>query len=113
MVTGVVHGPEIFRRPGTTNAPEGGLPREWDAFIGHYRSNNPWLSNFRVVQRGDALAFIYPWGVEEPLSHVGGTRFRSGTDPLSPEGVAFELVIGGKAQVARVAWGIYTRTFTP
>ncbi len=113
MVTAVVHGPEVFRKRGTTDAAERGLPREWEAFIGHYRSVNPWLTNFRVVARGGGLAIIYPWGVEEPLTHVGGTRFRSGTDPLSPEGLSFELVIGGKAQVARIAWGVYTRTFTP
>ncbi|MCU0859986.1 MAG: beta-lactamase family protein, partial [Thermoplasmata archaeon] len=112
MVTEVVHGPDVYRRPGTTNAP-GACPKEWEAFAGHYRSYNPWLSNFRIVPRGEGLAVIYPWGVEEPLTHLGGSKFRAGSDPLNPETVSFELVIGGKAQVARIAWGVYTRTFTP
>lgn len=112
-VTEVVHGPDGFRRPGTSASSEGLRPREWEAFVGHYRSYNPWLSNFRVVPREAGLAVIYPWGVEEPLTHLGGNRFRAGKDPLCPETIAFELVIHGEAQVARISWGVYTRTFTP
>lgn len=113
MVTEVAHGPEVYRRAGATAVTEGGRPKEWDAFIGHYRSYNPWLSNFRIVPRGAGLAVIYPWGVEEPLTHLGGSKFKAGADPLNPETICFELFIGGKAQVARISWGVYTRTFTP
>ncbi|MBA2596449.1 MAG: serine hydrolase, partial [Chloroflexia bacterium] len=88
-------------------------PPEWDAYPGHYRSWNPWLSNFRVVIRKSDLLLIWPSGYEYPLT-PDDDGFRSGDDPASPEHIAFDTIVDGQALRARLAGGAdYYRFFTP
>ena len=88
------------------------VPEAWTAFPGHYRSHNPWLSNFRVVLRKGTLSFIRPDGGEEPLAPLGNGRFRAGSEP-SPERIRFDTVIEGEATRANLSGCDYYRTFTP
>ena len=30
-------------------------PKEWDAYLGHYRNENPWVGSLRVVRRKGRL----------------------------------------------------------
>ena len=112
-VTEVAHGPELFTKEGVRARGTRTSPKGWEAFTGHYRSHNPWMSNFRVVSRHGALVMVLPSGSEEKLHPAGGGMFRIGDDPKSPERIAFDMVVGGKAHRARVNWGEYARTFTP
>ncbi len=88
-------------------------PAEWDAYPGHYRSHNPWFSNFRVVLRKGTLILIDPSGEEEPLHQLEPGLFRIGDDARSPEFIRFDVVTDGKAMGAILSGGVYSRTFTP
>ena len=88
-------------------------PAAWAAYPGHYRSYNPWGSNFRIVIRKGELVMISPGGGAQTLAPEGD-GFRIGEDPESPEWIAFDTVVAGEALRARVAGGAeYYRFFTP
>ncbi|MBC8508295.1 MAG: hypothetical protein H8D34_25850, partial [Chloroflexi bacterium] len=105
-------GAERYVREGVGGEEPFESPIEWDAYPGHYRSHNPWFSNFRVVFRKDSLIFIDPFGEEEPLHQLEPGLFRIGDDPRSPEFIRFDVVIDGKAMLAIHSGGVYSRTFT-
>lgn len=112
-VVEVFHGPDWYtndRYAGTTTFD---YPEEWDAYLGHYCSHNPWLSNFRVVLRKGELVLIHPSGHEEPLVSLGSTVFRVGEDDRSPERIRFDVIINGQALRASLSCGDYFRTYTP
>jgi D-alanyl-D-alanine carboxypeptidase len=99
---------------------EGGAPRELPepsaelrAIAGHYRSHNPWTTNFRVVLRGDQPWLIFPaapdgFGDEQPLMPLPDGSFRAGEDPGNPEGLRFDTVVDGRALRAWLSgWPYY------
>ena len=88
------------------------FPEEWQAYVGHYRTRNPELSNFRVALRKGALLLIIPWGNTEPLIPVGDSLFRIGADNRSPETLRFDAVVEGRALRANYSGCPYYRTFT-
>jgi hypothetical protein len=88
-------------------------PPEWLAFPGHYRSHNPWYSNFRVVLRKGMLTLILPQGEEEALIPLGGVTFQVGEDEHSPERIRFDTLIDGQAFRVNLSCCDYYRTFTP
>ena len=55
---------------------DGSCPDQWRPFLGHYRSHNAWLTNFRVVAREGGLR----WGCDHlsderaPMIAAGGRR---------------------------------------
>jgi hypothetical protein len=112
-ITSVIYGSEVFTRIGMQKTPKPAYPEEWEAYPGHYRSHNPWYSNFRVVLRNGELFLIEPSGTEEPLSPLEPGKFRVGTNPLSPEFIRFEVILDSKASIAHLSGGAYSRTFTP
>jgi CubicO group peptidase (beta-lactamase class C family) len=112
-ITSIICGSEIFTRIDMQKTPKPAYPEEWEAYPGHYRSHNPWYSNFRVVLRNGELYLIEPSGTEEPLSPLESGRFRVGANPLSPEFIRFEAILDGKASIAHLSGGAYSRTFTP
>ncbi len=111
-IRAALHGPDVYNRNGASIPPEVEIPPEWSAFPGHYRSYNPWLTNFRVVLRRGVLWFIEPGGDEESLHPLEPGLFRVGDNPLSPEFLCFEAIIDGKALFANFSGGVYCRTFT-
>lgn len=89
-------------------------PELWNAFPGHYRSHNPWITNFRVVLRKGSLVFIYATGgIEGRLVPLGDNHFRLGEDEGSPETIRFDTVLNGLARRATFALCDFYRTFTP
>jgi len=112
-VTELTHGGDWYAVDAYEGARTFETPPEWDAYPGHYRSWNPWLSNFRVVIRKSDLLLIWPSGYEYPLT-PDDDGFRSGDDPASPEHIAFDTIVDGQALRARLAGGAdYYRFFTP
>jgi D-alanyl-D-alanine carboxypeptidase len=89
------------------------VPPEWAAFPGHFRSHNPWYSNFRVILRKGRLYLVHPWGDEERLVPLADGEFRVGDDETSPERLRFGTTLGGQASHANLSGGDYYRTFTP
>ncbi len=106
------HGPDWYTNERYTGPTAFDYPQEWDAYPGHYRSHNPWLTNFRVVLRKGALVLVEPSGDEEPLVPLGGGVFRVGEDEHSPERIRFDAILNGRALRANLSCGDYYRTFT-
>jgi hypothetical protein len=113
QVTEAGWGAERYARDGFGEETPREHPAEWDAYPGHYRSHNPWLSNFRVVLYHGSLIYIDPMGEDEPLNQLETGLFRIGDDPRSPEFIRFDVVVNGKAMQAILSGGAYSRTFTP
>ena len=112
-VTELAHGGDWYAVDTYEGARTFETPPEWDAYTGHYRSWNPWLSNFRVVIRKGVLRLVWPSGYEYPLT-PDGDGFRAAEDAASPEHIAFDSIVEGRALRARLAGGAdYYRFFTP
>lgn len=107
------YGPDCYIKEGSHPQSEIPHPARWDAYPGHYRSHDPWQTNFRVVLRSGSLIFIHPSGEEEPLSLIEGGLFRLGKDTRSPEFLHFDTIYQGQAMQVSYSGGAYSRTFTP
>ena len=88
-------------------------PDEWNGFVGHYRSHNPWYTNFRVIVRKGQLLMVSPEGDAKALTTVGTGEFRVGDLPYSPERLRFDQLVDGKAARANFSGCDYYRFFTP
>lgn len=113
IVAEAFHGGDRYisdRHAGPVDFPH---PVEWGAYAGHYRSHNPWYTNFRVVLRAGTLLLIDPQGDERVLVPLGEGAFRVGEDERSPERIRFDTVIGGRAVRANLSCCDFYRTFTP
>jgi hypothetical protein len=109
----VFHGPDWYTNERYTGPTSFNYPEEWDAYPGHYRSHNPWFSNFRIIPRKGALTLVEPSGEEEPLVPLGNDLFRVGEDERSPERIRFDAIINKKAFRANMSCVECYRTFTP
>ncbi|MGN6377652.1 MAG: serine hydrolase domain-containing protein [Gaiellales bacterium] len=108
--------PEPFSWPVEQPLEDDGTASAADSsLIGHYRSHNPWLPNFRVAARDGGLVFGSDCGYSEryPLAPLGNGEFRVGEQTWSPERLRFDSIIDGTAQRAFLSGAAYHRTFTP
>ncbi|MBA3713428.1 MAG: beta-lactamase family protein [Pyrinomonadaceae bacterium] len=80
-------------------------PKEWDAFMGHYRNDSPWIGSLRVVQRKGRL-----WldGVV-PLELVEANTFKLADSPYNPEWIRFLDVVNGKSMHLKLSGEDYWR----
>jgi D-alanyl-D-alanine carboxypeptidase len=106
------HGPDWYVSEAYAGPENPDHPEEWDAYAGHYRSHNPWHTNFRVVLRKGSLLLVEPWGEEEVLVPVESSIFRPGEDEHSPERLRFDTILDGQAIRANLSGCDYYRTFT-
>lgn len=112
-IAGLVHGEKWFPASSYSGPTEFDVPDEWHAYPGHYRSNNPWNPEFRVVLRQGALRLIYPSGWESLLT-PDGDGFRVDDDPEGPERFVFDTIVDGQAlRVSSPGSETYYRFFTP
>lgn len=112
QVAEAIHGEDRYVREGVQGESSIGYPAGWEVYTGHYRSHNPWLSNFRIVLRPGSLVLVFPSGEEQPLHPLEPDLFRVGDEPRSPEFLRFDVVIDGKARQAILSGGVYSRIFT-
>jgi hypothetical protein len=112
-IKGCNHGSTFYVREGKTIPEKTRHPSEWETFVGHYRSWNPWLSNFRIVLRNGDLILVHPDGEEYPLIPKGYRSFRVGDDELSPEYISFNQILTDQALQANLSGVNYYRFFTP
>ena len=112
-VTEAGWGEDRYVRNGVQGETTFEYPVEWDAYPGHYRSHNPWLSNFRIVKYKGSLVYIDPMSDEQVLHQLEPSLFRIGDDPRSPEFIRFEVIIDSRAMQAILSGGVYSRIFTP
>ncbi len=108
----IINGPDVYERHGHIKDSKTRPPKSAEEFEGHYRSYNPWLSNFRIISRNGKLMFVDPSGKEQDMSRLPDGSFRIG-DAASPERVRFDSVVRGKASHAVLSGGDFYRTFTP
>jgi len=110
----VHHGERTYVRNAPGCPGEASPDEQLVRYEGHFRSHNPWLTNFRVVRRRDGLRYVHRHGASEQLVPVGENSFRIGSDERSPERITFDGIINGVATSATVAGGgRFGRTFTP
>jgi D-alanyl-D-alanine carboxypeptidase len=113
QVVEAFHGPDWYANERHTGPAGSDVPPEWAAFPGHFRSHNPWYSNFRVILRKGRLYLVHPWGDEERLVPLADGEFRVGDDETSPDRLCFGTTLGGQSSHANLSGCDYYRTFTP
>jgi hypothetical protein len=109
------HGGRRYVRAGVPARPLPEPSGELQAIAGHYRSHNPWTTNFRVVLRRAQPWLIFPaapdgFDTEQPLISSDDGTFRVGEDPGNPEMLRFDTVIEGRALRAWLSGWPYYRT---
>lgn len=110
----VCHGGRTYDRDGRSQGATNPVGEGDARYDGHYRSHNPWMSNFRVVLRPSGYALVLPQGTSSPMTPIGPHEFLVGRDERSPERVRFGGVIDGVSTCASVSGGgVFGRTFTP
>ena len=112
-VVEVTHGEDWFTNGRFKGRRRFDYPKEWDSFTGHFRSHDPWSSNFRVLVVKGSLWMASMSSPGEPLTPVGNRTFRVGADRRSPERLSFSTFVDGKAQIANLSGCEHARTFTP
>lgn len=84
-------------------------PKEWDAYVGHYRHDSPWYGSTRVVLRKGAL-----WlDGELRLVPLEGGVFALGPPEQTAERISFGPVLGGRALRMTFSTVEFNRTYTP
>ena len=112
-VVELIHGPDAYSRAGVAKPTAGPVSSAWTSYCGHYRSHNPWLTNFRVFARRGSLWLTHPTDEEYQLFERTDGSFSVGDSKKSPEWIRFHAPVGGKAQRATLSGEEYARTFTP
>ena len=107
------HGGQRYVRTGAAARTLPEPSAELEAIAGHYRSHNPWTTNFRIVLRGDRPWLIFAgapdgFDTEQPLVPQDDGSFRVGEDEGNPETIRFDTVIDGRAlRVWLSGWPYY------
>src|SRR5581483_5354354 len=109
VVTEAFYGPEWYMNSRYTGPRTFDWPAEWNAYPGHYRSYNPWLSNFRIVLRKGQLQFLHPERESQALRELESGRFQVGERQTASR-LVLDTVINGKAQRATFLGAGFYRT---
>lgn len=113
-VVELTHGPAWYRGDAYDGPTTFDVPAEWQALPGHYRSYNPWKTNFRVGLRKGELWLFWRDGREEQLT-LTPAGFQPAEPPNTPLRLSFDAIVEGKA--LRVRWNdgddLFYRFFTP
>jgi CubicO group peptidase (beta-lactamase class C family) len=73
-------------------------PKAWDAYVGHYRSENPWIGSLRIVVLKGQLSI----DGAIPLEPDGGL-FRLRDEPWNTEWIRFGEVVNGRCMRIRLS----------
>ena len=111
------HGADWYAGDAYTGPTAFEVPDGWAAYPGHYRSHNPWGTNFRVLLRRGQLWIIDSGGIEgvageEALVPMTPGLFRIGDDAASPERLRFDAIVDGRSLRAIRSGAEYARFFT-
>jgi CubicO group peptidase (beta-lactamase class C family) len=85
-------------------------PKEWDAYVGHYRNENNWVGSIRIVIRKGAL--LVDGAVLLEAAAKDG-RFRMRSDEGDTEWVEFGDVVDGRAMRIKLSGEDLWRVFAP
>lgn len=106
------YGPDWYIGQGYDGPRSFDVPAEWAAYTGHYRSHNPWNTNFRIFTRKGQLLLCQPDGDEEILVQMSEDSFRLGEDDYIPERIIFDQFVEGQSLRATLSGCPYYRFFT-
>jgi len=84
-------------------------PKEWDAFVGHYRNENNWIGSMRIVLRKGVLLVD---GATALAAHNDGS-FRTQGDEGDTEWIRFYDVVDGHAQRVKFSGEDLWRVLAP
>lgn len=73
-------------------------PPQWERYVGHYRSENPWVGSIRIVSCKGRL-----WINGTIPLQPAGDRFLLRDEPHSPEWLAFSDVVNGRCMRVRLS----------
>ena len=89
-------------------------PAEWASYPGHYRSNQAWTNNFRIVLRKGQLRLVLPDGDEWAMTPDREGGFWAGDEGDPPqEQVNCDTPVHGKTLRCMLSGQAYYRVFTP
>jgi len=71
-------------------------PKAWDAFVGHYRNENPWIGSMRIVVNKGRLMIDGTIPLE-----ADGELFRLRDDPWNTEWIRFGELVNGRCMRIR------------
>jgi len=73
-------------------------PKEWNACVGHYRNESPWIGSVRIVLRKGRL-----WLDGTIPLEADGRLFRLRDNPYNAEWVRFGEVVNGRCMRIRIS----------
>jgi CubicO group peptidase (beta-lactamase class C family) len=97
-VTEVSWGGDWYRNAQYAGPEHFDYPKAWDAYVGHYRNENPWIGSFRIVVNKGRLMM----DASIPLE-ADGELFRLRDDPYNTEWIRFGEVVNGKCMHLRLS----------
>jgi CubicO group peptidase (beta-lactamase class C family) len=112
--TAIWQGGDRYVRDGADVPPDGSPDPSVAAIAGHYRSHNPWTSNFWVIVRGAVPWLVFaaaPDGFEDeqPLLARPDGSYAAGEDPRTPEDLRFDTIVDGRPLRAWLSGSPYYR----
>jgi len=85
------------------------MPKEWAAYLGHYRNENNWVGSVRItLRKGQLMA-----DGATLLQHEQDTRFRMRSDEADTEWISFHDVVDGQAQRIKLSGEDLWRVIAP
>ncbi len=113
QVVAINHGQFWLGRVGIQHDAAPPAPAEWDAYIGWYRSHNPWSGLIRVFERRGKLYLQLGASAGDvdggALSPLGDGRFQVGESP-SAERISFDAPADGLSLRANLGGQYFYRT---
>jgi D-alanyl-D-alanine carboxypeptidase len=110
--TRIIHGPDVYRAVGadvSAGTPPGASARApGAAFVGAYRSHNPWRRVIDVVAREGRLVLVEDDGEEADLVRMAAGRYRIGREP-NPERMTFDAIVDGRSLRATAGGAPFAR----
>lgn len=109
VVTEAFHGSDWWINERYSGTKSFEYPKEWDTYIGHYRSDSPWYGSTRLVVRKGRLLL----DGEQPILQIETGVFRPPGETSGAERITFDTIVDGKALRMTYSGIDFYRTFTP
>ncbi|MCP5105036.1 MAG: serine hydrolase, partial [bacterium] len=100
----VSHGEDWYTNTGYAGPRVFKYPKRWNAYAGHYRTQNPWLSNFRILVRKGKLYLVTSAGPESGEGEIVLNEVKRGKRGIfkigrggMPERIKFDTIVEGRA----------------
>jgi len=107
-VAEVTHGGDWYRGAAYSGPEKFDYPEAWDAYVGHYHNENPWVWSFRVVVVKGRLMLDGTIPLE-----ADGDLFRLRDNPFNAEWIRFGEIVNGKCLRMRLSGSYLWRVAAP